>query len=71
MKKIMILGAGVYQTSLIEKAKSLGYFTIVCSRDGKYPGFDIADKAYKIDTTSKEEIYEIALKEGVSVICSF
>ena len=45
MKKIMILGAGRGQVQLIKTAKELGYYTIVASIEGNYPGFDIADES--------------------------
>ena len=65
MKKLMILGAGVYQLPLIKKAKELGYEAIVLSYDGNYPGFKAADKVYKIDTTDKEAVLRCAKEEGI------
>ena len=41
MKKIMILGAGIYQVPLIKTAKKLGLYTIVVSIPGNYPGFEL------------------------------
>ena len=38
MKKIMILGAGIYQVPLIRAAKEMGFFVIVVSIKGDYPG---------------------------------
>lgn len=70
MKKIMILGAGIYQLPLIKKAKSLGLYTIVCSIKGNYPGFKYADKCYYVDTTDTEQILEIANYEKISGICT-
>lgn len=64
----MILGAGIYQVPLINKAKDLGYYTIVSSIKGNYPGFRIADKSYYCDTTNQEEIYNIALSEQIDAI---
>ena len=46
MKKIMILGAGIYQVPLIKTAKRMGLYTIVVSIPGNYPGFALADKVY-------------------------
>lgn len=68
MKKIMILGAGIYQVPLIKRAKELGLYTIVVSIPGKYPGFDIADKVYYESTTNVETIYKIALQEEIDGI---
>ena len=48
MKKIMILGAGVYQVPLIKKAKELGFYVIVSTIRGNYPGLKFADKIMRI-----------------------
>ena len=34
MKKLMIMGAGIYQVPLIKKAKEMGIYTIVVSIPG-------------------------------------
>ena len=70
MKKVLILGAGIYQLPLIERAKCLGLYTIVCSIKGHYPGFDIADKVYFVDTTDKEACLEIAKNECIDAVCT-
>lgn len=68
MKKILILGAGIYQLPLIKKAKELGLYTIVTSIPGNYPGFSAADKVYYEDTTNKNAILEIAKTEKIDGI---
>ena len=70
MKKIIILGASIYQVPLIRTAKRMGLYTIVASIPGDYPGFALADKAYYINTTDKEAILEIALQEKADGICT-
>lgn len=68
MKKILILGAGIYQVPLIKTAKKLGLYTIVCSIPGNYPGFEFADKVYYENTTDVEKILEIARDENINGI---
>lgn len=68
MKKIMILGAGIYQVPLIKKARDMGLFTIVVSVDGPYPGFALADKIYKYDTRDGESILAAAICENIDGI---
>ena len=68
MKKILILGAGVYQVPLIKTAKRLGIQSVVCSIPGNYPGFGLADKMYYENTTDHEKILEIAREEKVDGI---
>ncbi len=68
MKKIIILGAGIYQVPLIKQAKELGIYTIVISIKGNYPGFKYADKVYYENTTDYEAILKIAEDEEVNGI---
>lgn len=68
MKKLMILGAAGGQLPFINIAKARGYYTIVVSPQGDYPGFDIADKAYYFDTRDKEHILEAARAENIDAI---
>lgn len=68
MKKLLILGAGIYQVPLIKAAKKLGIFTIVSSVRGNYPGFELADKVYYENTTDYGKILNIARRENVDGI---
>ncbi len=68
MKKIIILGAGIYQVPLIKKAKEMGLYVICISIPGDYPGFEFADKVYYIDTRAYEEVLAVAKKEGIEGI---
>lgn len=70
MKKIMILGAGIYQVPLIRTARRMGLYTIVVSIPGDYPGFAFADKIYELDTRDKEAILEAAREEQINGICT-
>lgn len=64
----MILGAGVYQTPLIKKARELGHEVIVVSIPGNYPGFEYADKIYYKDTRDSDSILKIAKEESIDGI---
>lgn len=68
MKKLMILGAGIYQVQLIRTAKEMGLYTIVVSIPGHYPGFELADKVYYENTVDYEKILEIAREEKIDGI---
>ena len=70
MKKILILGAGIYQVPLIQTARRLGIYTIVASIPGNYPGFQYADKVYYENTTDYEKILEIAKTEKIDGIAT-
>lgn len=70
MKKLMILGAGVYQVPLIRQAKDMGLYTIVASSPGSYPGFALADRSCCLDTRDQEGVLEAARAEGIDGICT-
>ena len=70
MKKIMILGAGIYQVPLIKKAKEMGLFTIVVSIPGNYPGFALADKIIYENTVNTSAVLKIAKEEGIDGVCT-
>lgn len=69
-RKLMIMGAGIYQVPLIKKAKEMGLETLVVSIPGNYPGIPLADKFYAVDTRDKETILKIAADEKISGICT-
>ena len=68
MKKILILGAGIYQVPLIKTAKRMGIYTIVASIPGNYPGFELADKVCYENTTDYGKILSIARREQIDGI---
>lgn len=72
MKKIMILGATSYQIPLIKTAKELGYYTIVASITGNYPGLDVADEVCLVDISKPNEVLDVARKykiDGIATCC--
>ncbi len=68
MKKIMILGAGIYQMPIINKAMERGLYTIAVSPKGDYPGLNVADKAYYIDVRDEKSVLAAARKEGIDAV---
>lgn len=70
-KKILLLGGSAQQIVAIEKAKDLGYETVLCDYLPDNPGQYVADKYYNASTTDVEAVYEIAKSEGVSGILAY
>lgn len=68
MKKLLILGAGHIQAPVIQKAKSMGYYTIVADYASDAPGLKYADKAYLVSTIDRDAILSIAVEERVNGI---
>ena len=67
MKKLMILGAGIYQVQLIRTAKEMGLYTIVVSIPGHYPGFELADKVYYENTVDLKKFLKLPEKKRLMV----
>lgn len=64
-KQLLILGAGVYQMPLIERANALGIKTLVVSPHGPYPGIEAASVHIDLDTTDEEGVLNAAQTYGV------
>ena len=65
MKKLLVLGAGLLQLPVIEKAKALGIYVIAADGDPKAIGLETADKSIVANITSEEEMLQIAREEKV------
>lgn len=68
MKKLMIMGAGIYQVPLIERAKAMGIHTIAVSIPGNYPGFSVADEICHINTVDYEAVLKVAREKQIDGI---
>ena len=66
----MILGAGRGQVDLIRTAKEMGYFTVVASIAGNYPGFAVADDKCYVDISNPEAVSRAAAEYGVDGIAT-
>lgn len=72
MEKLMILGATDYQVPLIKVARELGYYTIVASIAGDYPGLREGDEQCCVDITNPQAVLEKAKKyqiDGIATCC--
>ncbi|MDO4633604.1 MAG: ATP-grasp domain-containing protein [Eubacteriales bacterium] len=68
MKKLMIMGAGIYQVPLYQRAKEMGLHTIAVSIPGNYPGFALADEVCYIDTTDYNAVLAAAREKQIDGI---
>ncbi len=65
-RRLLILGAGVYQVPAIKKARKMGLETIVLSYNIEhYPGYKYADIPLEVDTTDIKRVVRVAKKYGV------
>ena len=60
MKKLLILGAGEMQLPIIEKAKSLGVYTIVADMNASAVGMQYADRALVVSTMDLDMLKQYA-----------
>lgn len=70
-KKILLLGGSAAQIVAIEKAKQLGYHTVVCDYLPDNPGQYVADTFHLVSTTDKEAILRIARSEKIDGIVAY
>lgn len=71
MKKILLLGGSTQQIPAIKYAEKLGYYTVLCDYLSDNPGQDQADKFYRVSTTDKKAILEVAEKEKVDGVVAY
>lgn len=70
-KKLLMLGGSPQQVIAIEKARSLGYKTILCDYLPDNPGRHVADVFYEISTTDKEAVLRIAQNESIDGVIAY
>lgn len=71
MKKILLLGGSAQQVVAIEKAKELGFYTVLCDFLDDNPGQFVADKFYLVSTTDKNAVLDVAEKENIDGILAY
>lgn len=69
-KKLLILGVGEAQLNLINEAKKLGYYIVVCDMRSESEGAKLADKFYCVDYMKREAVLEIARNEKIDGVIS-
>lgn len=65
VKKLLILGGISHMIDVVETAKGMGVYTIVCDYAPESPAKRIADVAYDVSTTDIDALYQIAIKERI------
>ena len=70
-KSILMLGGSRQQVVAIEKAKALGFRTVLCDYLPDNPGQYVADTCYQASTTDRELMLKIARKEDVSGVLAY
>ena len=71
MKTILLLGGSQQQVVAIEKAKELGYRTVLCDYLPDNPGQYVADSFYLVSTTDREAVLDVARHEAIDGILAY
>lgn len=69
-KKIMILGAGSNQIPLIEAAKKMGYYIIVCDMRSEINAYQMVDEHIEANYMERERVFRIAKEKRIDGIIS-
>lgn len=67
-KKLLVLGGGENQVPIIQKARKLGNYVVLCDYLSENPGKMYADIHYMVSTFDYETILEVAKKEQIDGI---
>lgn len=69
-QKLLVIGAGIGQIPIIEKAKKRGIHTSVVTLPGKQPGIELADDVFYCDIYDRDAIVEWAKTHGITAVTS-
>lgn len=70
-KTLLLLGGSKQQVVAIEKAKELGYRTVLCDYLSDNPGQYAADSFYLVSTTDRDAVLEVAQSECVDGVLAY
>lgn len=69
-QKLLVIGAGIGQIPIIEKAKKRGVHIAVVTLPGKQPGIELADEVFYCDIYDRDAIVEWAKEHGITAVTS-
>ena len=70
-KKLLMLGGSASQVVAIDRARELGYFTVLCDYLPDNPGQYHADVFHQVSTTDFDAVLEVAQRENVDGIVAY
>lgn len=70
-RSILLLGGSRQQVVAIERARELGFRTVLCDYLPDNPGQQYADSFHLVSTTDREAVLEVARDEGVSGVLAY
>lgn len=70
-RSILLLGGSAQQVVAIDKARELGYRTVLCDYLPDNPGQHHADSFHLVSTTDREAVLAVAREEGVGGVLAY
>lgn len=70
MKKLLVIGAGIGQVPIINKAKEMKVHVSVVTQPGNQPGIALADEVYYQDIYERESIVTWAQENNITAVIS-
>lgn len=70
-ESIVFLGGAASQTIAIERARNLGYRTVVCDMDPNVPGASIADVFHEVSTLDFDQLVEVVKSEAAAGVVAY
>ena len=67
---ILVLGAGPAQLGLLEAARARGLYVLVADRDGRAPGFRLADERALVSVEDESAVERLAASRSVAGVIS-
>ena len=68
--KLLVIGAGIGQIPLIERAKAKGIHVTCVTVEGDYPGIPLADDVWYVDIYDRDKIVSLAREKGIDAVIS-
>ncbi len=68
--KLLIIGAGIGQIPMIQKAKQRGVHVTVVTLPGQQPGIALADAVFYCDIYDRDKIVDYAREHGITAVTS-
>lgn len=69
-QRLLVIGAGIGQIPIIEKAKKRGVHTTVVTLPGKQPGIELADDVFYCDIYDRDAIVSWAKEHSITAVTS-
>lgn len=70
LQKLLVIGAGIGQIPIIEKAKKRNLHVSVVTLPGRLPGIDLVDDVFYCDIYNREEIVKWAKSHKITAVIS-